>query len=63
MITERDVFPNLGRLTPSEVSRLTLQERVLLRVSAGFLSADDVISMRRHEPIDIPSEAILAITQ
>ena len=63
MLTERDLFPNLGRLTASEVSRLTMQERTLLRVCSVILTADDLTAMRDRTPNDDPDEVLLAITQ
>jgi hypothetical protein len=58
MLTEEMLFPNLGRSNPSQVRRLTMQERARLVTCPFFLTADDLLKARngkpaRHEPDEV----------
>lgn len=57
MLTEADIFPNLGGLTAPQVKELTLQERARLRMSPCLLSPQDLISLRdgavRSDPDEV----------
>lgn len=61
MLTEKMVFPNIGRSDPNDLARLTLQERARLRMEAGILTARDLLNARGGKKVtDEPEEVQIA---
>ncbi len=63
MLTEAQVFPNIGRSDPNDLARLTLQEKSRLRMEPGILTARDLLNARggkklRDEPQEVQNVAI-----
>lgn len=59
MLTEAQIFPNIGFSKPADIAKLCLQDRVRLRVTASYLTAEDLVKMRTREgaiPRDEPDE-------
>jgi hypothetical protein len=56
MLTEGDVFPNMGLSNPAHVRRLTLQERARLRMCPFFLTASDLLQTSGRLDCDDPDE-------
>ena len=63
MLTEAQIFPNIGRSNPNDLARLTLQEKTRLRMEPGILTARDLLTARggkkiRDEPQEVQNVAI-----
>lgn len=63
MLTEAQVFPNIGRSDPNDLARLTLQEKARLRMEPGVLTARDLLNQRggkklRDEPQEVQNVTI-----
>jgi len=57
MLTEKSVFPNIGRSDPNDLARLTLQEKARLRMEPGVLTAKDLLAARGGRKVhDEPDE-------
>ncbi len=63
MLTEADVFPNMGLSNQAHVRRLTLQDRARLRMCPFLLSASDLLAFANRNPIDDPDEIQDACTK
>lgn len=63
MLTEAQIFPNIGRSNPNDLARLTLQEKTRLRMEPGILTARGLLNARggqkiRDEPQEVQNVAI-----
>lgn len=63
MLTEAEVFRNLGLSKRFQVRRLTLQERAHLRMCPFLLSADDLLKTANRLTLDDPDEIQDACTK